>query len=269
VPHRYEGKVVLITGTGGGQGREAALGFAREGALVLGADIAADRADETCELVLAEGGTMRSVQPLDLTDPEKARSWVASAVEEWGRIDVVYNNAAGLRFGAVDKMSLEDWDFTLRNELTIHFVVAAAAWPHLVRQGRGVILNVASAAALREISLFPAAAHGAANAGIIALSRHLASEGARHGIRSVSISPGQVDNPNAPSRRSKDPAFMGLYDAMTKVVPMGRLAHVRDVVNAALFLASDDAAYITGIDLPVDGGLTGVIMGRPDAESSP
>jgi len=266
---RFVGKVVLITGSGGGQGRAASLAFAGEGARVLGGDVAQERSRETTDLVGAAGGDMISVEPVDLTSPQAAAEWVELAIDTWGKVDVLYNNAAGLRFGAIGKTTLEDWEFTLRNELTIHFVVAAAVWPHMVRQGHGVIINVASCAAHREISLFPAAAHGAANAGILALTRHLAAEGATHGIRCVSLSPGQVDNPNAPSRRSKDPVLQELAAEMAKVVPLGRLAQFSDIIEPALFLASDQAAYITGIDLPIDGGMTSAIMRRPGTSARP
>ncbi|WPB89364.1 SDR family NAD(P)-dependent oxidoreductase [Streptomyces malaysiensis] len=263
---RFADKVVLVTGSGGGQGREAALAFAREGARVLGGDVAEHRSRETTELVRAAGGEMISMEPVDLTSPASAGEWAGRAIAEWGRIDVVYNNAAGVRFGGIDQLSLEDWEFTLRNELTIHFVVAAAAWPHLVAGGGGVIVNIASCAAHREISLFPAAAHGVANAGILALTRHLAAEGARHGIRCVSLSPGHVDNPNAPSRRSTDPAVRARVAEMPTSVPLGRLARLADIIEPALFLASDEASYITGVDLAVDGGLTSTVVrtARPE-----
>lgn len=247
---RFEGKVVLISGTGGGQGRQAALAFAAEGAKVLGADVAVEASIETTRLVRQAGGDMRSLEPLDLADPQDAERWVNTAIDLWGRVDVLYNNAAGVRFKSFEESTLADWDYTIRNELTITYVTAKAVWPHLKSQGGGVILNVASVAGHRELAAFPCAGHGAANAGIIALTRTIAAAGARFGIRSVSLSPGIVNNPDrpAPSERVWGPT------------PLGRLAKISEIIQTALFLASDDASYITGTDIAVDGGMSGTIL---------
>ena len=137
-------KVVLITGTGGGLGRVAALTFAREGAKVVGCDIKADANDETVELVRRAGGEMTGIAPIDLTDPEQARKMVEDAVAAYGGLDVVYNNAAIQYFGPMPDFSIDDWRATITGELDIPFFVSKFAWPHLVRRGGGVIINVAS-----------------------------------------------------------------------------------------------------------------------------
>lgn len=260
---RFDGRVVLISGTGGGQGRVAAVSFAKEGATVLGTDVNEDRSRETTHLVRAAGGRMESIEPLDLAVPGDAARWAQYAVDKWGRIDVLYNNAAGLRLQRFGEGTVEAWDFTIRNELTIAYVAASAVWPTMVSQRRGVIVSVASASGHRETNVFPSAAHGVANAGIIALSRTIAAEGAPHGIRAVSLSPGWVDNPSAPSRNSPDVAMRTMYERVHPSIPLRRHAEMQEVVNAALFLASDDASYITGTDLLVDGGMTGFVYADP------
>ncbi len=144
---RFDGKVVLISGVGGSQGRVAALAFACEGAKVLGADLNnPGRAEETCRLVRDSGGEMLCMAPLDVADPDAAALWTDTAARQWGGIDVLYNNAGALKLAAMAEATMEDWDYTIRNELTVSFVAARAAWPHLVRRGGGVILNVSSIA---------------------------------------------------------------------------------------------------------------------------
>ena len=254
---RFENKVVLISGTGGGQGRVAAHSFAAEGAHVLGCDVVAAKSKETTAAVVAAGGDMVSLEPLDLADPEAAKRWVDTAIDRWGRIDVLYNNAAGVGFEYFDKATQQHWDHTIRNELTIGYVAARAAWPVFVKQRGGVIISVASIAGHIELAEFPCVAHGVANAGIQAMARMLAAAGAPHGIRSVSISPGIVDNPNAPG------PYGNPHSEEMKLLwgpaALGRPAKMQEIVNTAMFLASDDASYITGTDIAVDGGMSGII----------
>ncbi|WP_326731687.1 SDR family NAD(P)-dependent oxidoreductase [Streptomyces phaeochromogenes] len=140
---RLDGRVALITGTGGGQGRAAALHFAGQGALIVGCDLDAESAEETAAAVKATGGQMTTNAPVDLGDSAAARAWVERAAAAHGRIDIVYNNASATRFGPVDMLSDDDWRFTMRNEIDLVFHVTRAAWPHLAERG-GVIINVAS-----------------------------------------------------------------------------------------------------------------------------
>jgi len=144
--NRLAGKVALITGTGGGQGRVAALYFAREGATVAGCDVDRAAHEETARLMAAEGYTLHGSAPVDLGDHEQARRWVDSAAEELGRIDILYNNASAAKFGGVGEMSVEDWHYTIRNELDLVFFATKYAWRHLSVRG-GVVINIASTAA--------------------------------------------------------------------------------------------------------------------------
>ncbi|MEV4296401.1 SDR family NAD(P)-dependent oxidoreductase [Microbispora rosea] len=248
-----EGKVVLITGTAGGQGRVASLTFAREGAKVVGCDIQVDANNETVELVRRAGGDMTGIAPVDLTDPEQARQLVEDAVAAYGGLDVVYNNAARPRFGPVPDFSVDDWRVTIASELDNPFFVSKFAWPHLVRRGGGVIINVASMAGMIAGEVPPMVAHSAANAGVIGMTRQFALEGARHGIRAVAISPGPVLTPASDRDLGSNKAAR---DAITRKTLLKRFGRPEEVVELAAFLASDRAAYITGANYAVDGGAT-------------
>ncbi|MGW2463593.1 SDR family NAD(P)-dependent oxidoreductase [Streptomyces sp. NPDC001761] len=246
-----DGKVVLITGSAGGMGRVAALIFAREGAKIVGSDVKTDLNDETVGLVRDAGGEMTGIAPIDLTDPEQARQLVEGAVSAYGGLDVVYNNAAMQRFGPMPDFSVEDWRATEAGELDIPFFVSKFAWPHLVRRGGGVIINVASEAGMIAGSNPPMVAHTAANAGVIGMTRQLALEGAPHGIRAVAISPGPVLTPASDRDLGDNQA---LRDAVTGKTLLKRFARPEEIVELAAFLASDRASYITGANYPVDGG---------------
>ena len=246
---RFEGKVVLITGTAGGQGRAAARLFAGEGAHVVGCDVKVGENAETVELVNGAGGRMDAMAPVDLGDPDAARAWVDAAVALAGGIDVVYNNASAACFAPFPDLSVEDWQFTIRNQLDLVFFVSKFAWPHLVARGGGVILNTASVAAFSATEV-PIAANVAAKAAVVALSRQIAAEGAAVGIRCLSISPGSIASP-ANADRLRDPSIRAELEAQSM---LKRIGDPEDVARLALFLASDDASYLTGCDYIVDGG---------------
>jgi NAD(P)-dependent dehydrogenase (short-subunit alcohol dehydrogenase family) len=161
---RLDGKVALITGTGGGQGRAAAELFCAEGAGVVGCDLNAAENARTVELVHAAGGEMAGMAPVDLGDSRQARRWVADAAAVYGRIDVLFNNAAAPRFAPIPELSDEDWHFTIRNELDLIFFVTQAAWPHLLAVG-GAIINTASVQGLVGIAMNGGIAHAATKAG--------------------------------------------------------------------------------------------------------
>jgi meso-butanediol dehydrogenase / (S,S)-butanediol dehydrogenase / diacetyl reductase len=241
VSGRLDEKVALITGTGGGQGRAAALRFAAEGAAVIGCDVKEEGDRETIELVRSAGGEMTGTAPVDLSDVEQATRWVDEAAAVHGRIDVLYNNASAARFAPLAEMSVEDWQFTIRNELDLVFYVTRAAWPHLVANGGGVVINTASVAGWI----------GATKGAVIAMTRAIAAEGAPHKIRAISISPGPIETPGTEPLFSDPVARQGLEAA----VLVDRLGLPDDVAALAAFLASDEAAFITGADFTVDGGL--------------
>lgn len=255
----FKDKVVLISGTGGQVGRKAAQMFARAGAKVLGCDVATQPAEETSRRVREEGGEMVSLAPLDLANPVDAQRWVDEAIAQWGRIDVLFNIAAGVAIAPFNEASIEHWNFTIRNEMTVAYVAARAVWPHMLKQKKGVIVSVSSIAGHLELSGFPAVAHGAANAGVQALTRMLAAEGAPHGVRAVSISPGLIANPDALPLPTLDEYGLPIARPLWRHAALGRPARAEEVVETALFVASDRASYITGTDIAVDGGMSGII----------
>jgi len=244
-----EGKVALITRTAGGQGRVACSVFAREGARVIGCDIRAAENQETVDGVRAGGGEMTGFAPVDLTDPAQVERFVAAAAEIYGGVDIVYNNAGAARFGSVASMPVEDWRATIAGELDSTWYVTHFAWPHLVARGSGVVINVASMAGMIGFAEPPMAAHAAANAGLIGLTRQLAVEGAPVGIRAINISPGAIVTREA----DLDPAAREAIASRTLLKRWGRPA---EIVEVAAFLASDRASYITGANIPVEGGTT-------------
>lgn len=255
---RLAGKVALITGTAGGQGRAAALLFAAEGAVVVGTDVNADGAKETVELVRAAGGRMDSTHPLDLSDEAGAAAWVDAAAAAHGGIDIVYNNAGATRFSPIAETSYADWSFTVRNELDIVFLVTRQAWPHLIARGGGSVLLVGSTAGLTGSLTNTRIAHTATKGGVVAMTRQLAAEGAAHGIRANCVSPGMIRTPATEGDLLAPDHPMR---SIARAIPLGRIGAPEDVARCALFLASDEAAYVTGANLVVDGGWSAVLPG--------
>jgi meso-butanediol dehydrogenase / (S,S)-butanediol dehydrogenase / diacetyl reductase len=248
---RLDGKRALVSGTGGGIGRATALVLAREGAHVVGCDLNEETSAETVGLARAAGGRMDAVAPADLATEEGARSWVETAANLADGIDVLVNNASAIRFGPVDKLSYADWSFTIRNELDIVFLVTRAAWPHLIAAGGGSVVNVASITASRGAFFMPQNAHGAAKGGVLALTYQLVVEGGPHGIRVNAVSPAMTETPHT-APMLHDPA--GPAASIAARVPLGRWGQPEDVANAILFLCSDEAAHVSGANIPVDGG---------------
>jgi len=191
MPNELSGKVCIITGTGGGMGREAALTFAREGALVVGCGLFIEEAEATVAAVRAAGGTMVSMQPCDLTKSGECQALADFAVRTFGRIDVLFNNAAVAHFNWLEDISDEEWDRNRRSEVDLVFYLTRAAWPYL-KASRGVVVNTASLTALMSFKNLGSLAHTTAKAGIIGMTRQLAMEGREHGIRANSISPGVI-----------------------------------------------------------------------------
>ena len=247
---RLEGKVVLISGTGGGQGRAAALRFAADGAIIVGCDVSGAADAESAGLVMEAGGIMTTMV-CDLGDPAEAQAWVDRAVSDHGRVDVVYNNASAAKFGSIADLSIDDWRFTIRNELDLVFLTTKFAWPHLAKRG-GAIVNVASTAGWQGSRGNGTIAHNATKGGVIAMTRQMALEGAPLGIRANSISPGFIITPGTRAF-AEDPAVRA---QLTNNIPLGRPGEPEDVVGMAAFLASDEAAFITGADIIIDGGTT-------------
>jgi len=256
---KLRGKVALISGTGGGQGRAAALLFAREGARVVGCDIDARRAEETVRCVQAIGCTMDTLHPVDLAEPEQARQWIEGAVDKFGRIDILYNNAGSAAGSAyIEDLDAETWRAGIRNMVDVVFFPSHFAWRHLMAGGGGAVINTAAAGAgSRGYADFPLVLGFSAKAAVIAMTRQMAAEGASYGIRVNAISPGQIRIP------AYEPIYTDpeLYAKRTALIALGRPGTPEEIAACALFLASDDASYVTGAELVVDGGSSTVRTG--------
>jgi NAD(P)-dependent dehydrogenase (short-subunit alcohol dehydrogenase family) len=248
---RLEGKVALISGTARGMGRAAALEFAARGAKVFGCDLDEKESTRTVELVTAAGGQMAALAPADLSGAAGARAWVAAAVAQFGGVDILYNNASALRNGALEELSDDDWHFTIRNELDIVWYSVRAAWPELVRRGGGAIVNVASISAKLGARFVGQVPHGSAKGGVLAMTKHLCVAGGPHGIRVNAILPGLIYTPET-AAFIDDPD--GPLPGILAKIPLGRYGQAAEVAKLAAFLASDDAAFITGAEIAIDGG---------------
>jgi meso-butanediol dehydrogenase/(S,S)-butanediol dehydrogenase/diacetyl reductase len=250
---RLDGKVALISGTAGGMGRAAAVIFAAEGARVFGCDVNSEQQAQTDTMVRDAGGEIASLAPVDLSTPAGAHLWVDAAVARFGRVDVLYNNASRLRLGEFGEQSFEDWAFTIDNELHLPFHCTRAAWPHLIAAGGGVVINVGSVAAMRGAAFVGMSAHGAAKAACVSFTRHLCAAGAEHGIRAVSVSPGMIRTP-ATQPHFDDPS--NPIEKLAAMTPSRRTGEPEDVARVAAFLASDEASYVNGANIMVDGGVS-------------
>lgn len=236
------GRVALITGTAGGQGLAAARLFAEAGATVVG-----------CDVKPAPG-----VSQVDLTDEAAVRAWIDDAAAEHGRIDVLYANAGATRFGPLEEITAEDWDFTLRHELDVVFFPVKHAWPHLRAAGSGAVVLVGSTAGITGSTTNHRVAHTVTKGGVVAMTKQLAAEGAPYGVRVNCVSPGMVETPA--TRADLLAAGHPMRD-IARAIPLGRVGRADEIARCALFLASDAASYVTGANLVVDGGWSAVLPG--------
>ncbi|MCH8283320.1 MAG: SDR family oxidoreductase [Chloroflexi bacterium] len=246
---KLEGKVALITGAGGGIGRAGAVAFVQEGAAVVVAEIDAERGEETVRLARETGGRATFVQT-DVTQPEAVEAAVAAALREYGRLDVMYNNAGfsmNEEQGVVDT-PIEVWNQTYSVNLFGSYLFCKFAIPELAKAGGGSIISTASVAGLA--GAWKKHAYATAKAGIIGLTRTIALEYAAQGIRANAICPGVTMSPRLRQRLTDNPA---LAEGYRKRQPLG-LCEPEDIAATALFLASDDSRMITGQYIVVDGG---------------
>ena len=245
-------KVVFITGTAGGQGRAAALLFAKEGAHIIGCDVKEAAAEETVSLVREAGGRIDS-SIVDLTSLAEATQWIEGGLSRAGRIDVLYNNAGNPKMAFMSEQTEEIWSHTIRGELDIIFNTVRPAWNHFIEQGGGAIINTASVSGHRGFAPNGQTAHAAAKAGVIGLTKQLAAEGAAHRIRVNSISPGAIITP------ALDVLSPEQLQTLHDMNPLGRAGRPEDIAHCALYLASDEAEWVTGADFVIDGGVNAML----------
>jgi 3-oxoacyl-[acyl-carrier protein] reductase len=245
-----EDKVALITGSGSGQGRAAAEAFAAHGARLAVIDIDDAGAEQTVQRIRAAGGAAFALHA-DVSRRADCDKMVQAAVDQWGRLDVLYNNAAVQMSGSVTECSEAQWDLTLATNLNAIFWACRAALPHMLERG-GSIINTASTLGLIGSEGF--AAYGAAKAGLVALTRSIAVEYAPR-VRANVIAPGSIDTPRFRRVVERTPGAEQFMAGLLRNIPQKRLGLAEDVAGVALFLASELSAYTSGCVIPVDGGL--------------
>lgn len=259
---RFENKIAIVTGAGcvgagWGNGRAIAVRLAQEGARVLAVDRDRARLDETLELA---GDVRASITPwvCDVTNSESVAAMAAACLDAYGTIDVLVNNVGGSAAGGPVELAEEAWDLQIDTNLKSVFLACKHVLPTMLAKGAGSIVNISSTSGLRWTGSAQVA-YAATKAGVIQMSRVIAVQHAAKGVRVNSVVPGQLHTPMVETRLAKQRAG-GDVDALLaqrqKRIPLGFMGDGRDTASAVLFLASDEARFITGTELIVDGGMT-------------
>ena len=258
---RLKGKVAIVTGAGSvlagiGNGKATAVVFAREGAKVMAVDYNLEAAEETRRLIDEEGGDCLTFKA-DVSRAGDCQSMVETCLQKFGRIDILHNNVGIVQWGGVVETDEETWDKVMTVNVKSIFLTGKYAIPHMEKQGSGAIVNIASVAAIR--TPLPNCAYSASKAAVIALTRDMAMQYASKGIRVNAILPGLMKTPQA-EYYNKD-AWAGgdtaeLWQRRDAMSPTGKQGEGWDTAYAALYLASDEAKYVTGTTLVVDGGFS-------------
>jgi NAD(P)-dependent dehydrogenase (short-subunit alcohol dehydrogenase family) len=259
---RLAGKVALITGAGSvgpgwGNGRAAAVLFAREGAKVFAVDLKPDALTETVSLIDDDGGTVHT-HTCDVTDSASVAGAVEACRDTFGRVDVLVNNVGGSRAGGPAELSEEDWAAQLDYNLTSVYLTCRHVIPVMREQGGGSIVNTASTSGIRWTGSAQVG-YASAKAGVIQLSRVLAVQHAADGIRANTVVPGQLHTPMVEARLATQREGGDVETLLARRqarIPLGFMGDGRDTAYAALFLASDEARFVTGTEIVVDGGMT-------------
>ena len=259
---RLKDKVAIVTGAGSvgpgwGNGRATAVRFAEEGARIFGVDRNLDATTETVERVKAAGGEI-TVHACDVTDSKSVAAMVEACLARYGRIDVLVNNVGGSAHGGPVEMSEEVWDAQVDFNLKSVFLTLKYVLPVMERQKSGSIVNLASTSGIRFTGAFQVG-YAATKAGVIQMSRVVAVQYAAKGIRVNTVIPGQLHTPMVEARLARQRAggdVEALLAQRQKRIPIGFMGDGRDTANAALFLASDEARFVTGTELVVDGGMS-------------
>jgi NAD(P)-dependent dehydrogenase (short-subunit alcohol dehydrogenase family) len=249
---RLAGKVAIITGSAGGMGKLAAQVFAREGASIVVTDIAVKEGEETVQAVRDAGGKAIFVRA-DVSKEDEVQHMVMASIEEFGHVDVLYNNA-GIMPGddaGVTDLSEASWDHILDINLKSAFLCSKHAVPHMLKQGKGSIINIASFVAFMGCTVAQDA-YTASKGGMLSLTKSFAVQYGRHGVRCNAICPGPIETPLLRVLWTSEDA----RNLRLNRIPLGRFGQAEDIVYMALYLASDESSWTTGAWLTVDGGIS-------------
>ena len=258
---RLQDKVAIVTGAGSigpgwGNGKAVAVLYAREGAQVLAVDLNQDAAEETAEIIRGEGGQATSCQT-DVTDSEQVQAAIQHCQQVYGRIDILHNNVGIPDVGGPEDIDETSWDRALAVNVRSMYLTCRYALPVMVAQQQGAIVNISSIASLRSIG-YPCVSYSASKGAVNQLTQNIAIQYADQGIRANCVLPGLMHTPQI-EHYIRD-GYGGDLEEMIRrrneLVPMKKMGDAWDVARAALFLASDEARYITGTELVVDGGIT-------------
>ena len=257
---RIAGKVSLVFGAGAcgagwGNGKASAVVYGREGANVFAVDIDLDSAEQTRKIIVDEGGVCAAYRA-DVASASDVESAVNACLDRFGRIDILHNNVGVVDVGGPIEVTEQAWDRTFATNVKGMFLACKHTLPAMLRQGCGSIINISSLAAIRYAG-FPQVSYAASKGAVIAMTQNIALQYAPHGIRANCVLPGLMNTPTIV--KPLQAAYGGDYEAMIETrnaqSPTKRMGVGWDVAYAALFLASDEANYVNGVALPVDGGL--------------
>jgi NAD(P)-dependent dehydrogenase (short-subunit alcohol dehydrogenase family) len=247
----HDGKVAVVTGAGSGIGRSSASRFAAEGAAVVVADVRGDKAQTVAAMIVDAGGRAVASET-DVSDSAQVEAMLMQAVREFGGLDVVFNNAGVSRPGNAIELPTADWDEMWRTNVSSLFHAAKVSVPLMVERGGGAIVATASVSATYADGA--SVGYAATKAGVIGLVKALAVDHAREGVRVNAISPGVTSTP--PMMAALGGGSGRLFERAVESQPVGRLGEPNEIAAVAVWLASDEASYLTGQDIVVDGGLT-------------
>lgn len=258
---RLKDKVVFVTGAGSigpgwGNGKAAAVQFAREGAKVFALDLKPDAVEETADLIRSEGGTVETTVT-DVANADSVTEAVAAAMAAFGRIDVLHNNVGIIDPGSPEDLTEAQWDRLMAINVKSLYLTCREILPVMTRQGKGSVINVSSIASTHSLG-YSCISYSASKGAVNAFTRDIALNYGPKGIRCNAILPGLMNTPlihkgNVTEVYGSTEAMLAERDAL---VPLGHMGDAWDVAHAAVFLASDEAKFITGIELVVDGGIT-------------